>query len=98
MLSDNVPLSAAAAANAGLDKLSAAIEAGEALQARVRESLQMRSPLESLQALADEAAGLPVYVPDVEDVHNLLGKARDWLRKANSLASQVCGCGATLGV
>lgn len=69
--------------------MSSAIEAGEALQARIRESLQMRSPLEDLQALADEAAQLPVYVPDVDTVHNLLGKAQDWLKKANNLASQV---------
>lgn len=74
---------------AGLERLSSAIEASEALQARVRESLQMRSPLEDLQALADQAAKLPVYVPDVDTVHTLLGKAQDWLRKANNLASQV---------
>jgi hypothetical protein len=74
---------------AGLERLSSAIEAGEALQARVRESLQMRSPLEDLQALADQASKLPVYVPDVGTVHTLLSKAQDWLRKANNLASQV---------
>jgi len=75
--------------NAGLDRLSSAIEAGEALQARMRESLQMRSPLEDLQALADQAAQLPVYVSDVDTVQALLGKAQDWLRKANTLAAQV---------
>lgn len=75
--------------NAGLDRLSSAIEAGEALQSRMRESLQMRSPLEDLQALADQAAQLPVYVSDVDTVQALLGKAQDWLRKANTLAAQV---------
>lgn len=49
----------------------------------------MRSPLEELQALADQAAQLPVYVADVDTVHTLLSKAQDWLRKANNLASQV---------
>jgi hypothetical protein len=49
----------------------------------------MRSPLEDLQALADQAATLPVNVSDVDTVHTLLSKAQDWLRKANNLASQV---------
>jgi hypothetical protein len=90
---------ASAPAPAGLDRLSSAIEAGESLQARVRESLQMRSPLEDLQALADQAATLPVYVSDVDTVHTLLSKAQDWLRKANNLASQVRSwqCGSQRG-
>lgn len=73
----------------GLDRLAAAIEAGEALAGRVHEALQTRAPLEDLQSLADEAAALPVYVADIDTVHSLLGKAQEWLRKANHLASQV---------
>jgi hypothetical protein len=55
----------------------------------VQEALQTRAPLEDLQALADQAAQLPVYVGDIDTVHSLLGKAQEWLRKANNLASQV---------
>lgn len=73
----------------GLDRLAAAIEAGEVLTGRLHEALQTRAPLEDLQALADEAAQLPVYVADIDTVHSLLGKAQEWLRKANHLASQV---------
>lgn len=75
----------------GLDRLSSAIQAGESLQARLHEALQQRVSLEQLQALADEAEGLPVFVHDVDTVHSLLGKAQDWLRKAETLAAQV-GC------
>jgi hypothetical protein len=64
--------------------------AGEALQARVRKALQTRLPLAELQALSDEAAALPAYVADVESLHSLLGKAKDWLAKAEAAASQVC--------
>lgn len=69
--------------------MAAAIEAGEALAGRLHGALQTRAPLEDLQALADEAAQLPVYVADIDTVHSLLGKAQEWLRKANHLASQV---------
>jgi hypothetical protein len=73
----------------GLDALASTIAAGEALQQRLRAALQQRSSLEQLRSLADEAAQLPVYVGDVEAVHSLLGKARDWERKAEAVMAQV---------
>lgn len=59
------------------------------MQARARDSIRMRKPMAELQQLLEDAASMPVYVPEVEAVGNLLAKAHDWLRKAGTAASQV---------
>lgn len=74
---------------AGLESLSSAIEAAEAMQARARDSIRMRKPLTELQELLEEASNMPVYVPEVEAVSGLLVKAQEWLKRAGNAASQV---------
>lgn len=75
---------------AGLDDLSAAVDAAEAMQTRARDSIRMRQPMAELQRILEDAASMPAYVPEVEAVAGLLTKAQDWLRKAGNAASQVC--------
>jgi hypothetical protein len=74
---------------AGLERLASSIEQAEVMQARARDCLRMRTPLPELQQLVEDAAALPVHVPDVEAVSALLAKAQDWLKRAQVAASQV---------
>lgn len=67
------------------------MDAAEALAARARECVRTRQPLEVLQAIAQEAAGLPVYAQELESVGMLVGRAQAWLKKANEATAQVCG-------
>jgi hypothetical protein len=68
------------------------------MQARARDCLRTRTPLPELQQLVDDAAALPVHVPDVEAVSALLAKAQDWLKRAQVAASQVSYCSPLLGI
>jgi hypothetical protein len=55
---------------------------------RAHHCLKVRTAMTELQAVVADAAGLPVYVAEVEAVGGLLAKAQDWLKKA-AAASQV---------
>jgi hypothetical protein len=56
---------------------------------RAHHCLKVRTAMTELQAVVADAAGLPVYVAEVEAVGGLLAKAQDWLKKAAAAASQV---------
>lgn len=59
------------------------------MAARARHCLKVRTAMAELQAVVADAAGLPVYVAEVEAVGGLLAKAQDWLKRAAAAASQV---------
>lgn len=74
---------------AGLDRLAAVLAAAEAMQTRAREALRTRVPVSELRRVLDEAAALPVYVPEVGAVAAALVKAQEWVQRAQLAAAQV---------
>lgn len=59
------------------------------MQARARDCLRTRTPLPQLQQLVEDAAELPVALPELEAAAALLQKAQDWLKRAQVAANQV---------
>ncbi|GIL70383.1 hypothetical protein Vretifemale_1143, partial [Volvox reticuliferus] len=61
--------------------LAGLVERAEMASAAAKDCLRTRSTLERLRDFVDMAAGLPVYLPELRQVRELLDRAADWLQK-----------------
>jgi hypothetical protein len=68
--------------------LAALLEQGEQLQARAKECLRTKQPMEDLKQLLKDAALAAVYIADVDAVAGLVEKAEGWLARASAASSK----------
>ncbi|GLI58863.1 hypothetical protein VaNZ11_000628 [Volvox africanus] len=67
--------------------LAGLVERAEAASAAAKDCLRTRSTLERLRGFVDMAERLPVYLPELRQVRELLDRATDWLQKVAAARS-----------